>query len=207
MKGKNSIKYIGFSLIALIVGTCCEVSDWEYKYYYYVKVDVVPGVEYDIQVPLPKLTYRKYESTIKPEYLEHFSDGLKIEKGECVYGIVEYNNWLFLQIKGCSSTVVSSSFKLWNVFLGRLIAKKSKFHTLIYSNNDGVKIVVEFRCVQKTNELETWNLYYSVISDTSHRLPILTKRTWRVSLPDTYYILLKEGWNDYLVRGDMVEIK
>lgn len=58
-----------------------------------------------------------------------------------------------------------------------------------------LQIIVECRAVRKTNELETWDLYYSVTSDTSHRSPILTKRTWRVHLPENYYISLKKDWN------------
>ncbi len=193
-----------FAIVAIIH---CGNTDWEYEYYYYVRIGGVSDSPYDIRVPLPSLSTMKNDSKTQRKYLECFTDGLMIEEGECAYNLVQYDENQYLQIKGRMPTVVSSSFRTWDIYLSTSIAKNGNNSTLMYSNDSGVSVVVEFRAVKKTGELKTWNLFYSAVSHDSRYLPFLTKETWRLHLSEKHHVSLKEGWSSYPVSSGKTTIR
>lgn len=200
---------IGMSTILLIltITVGCDVSDWEYEYNYFVKIDAVSDDPYQIMLPLPDLTSNKIESKINPKHLDDFVTGIKIQEDQCSYEIIEHEDILFLQIKGDSSAIIMSSFKLWDVNLTVSVANRDNRHAWMYSDNSGIGVTIHSRRVRKTEEKETWSLFYSVIADTTNELTRFTKKNWNASPKESACILLEKGWHPYRVTEGEMEIQ
>ncbi len=204
------ISAIFLLLVTVIVGAAMVLvrilgqTDWEYEYYYYVDIKNNSGNNYCVKVPLPLAADRQVKNK-ELKYLGNYVDNLKIEKGNCVFEIVDYEMNKYLQIKGSSDVSISATFKLWDSFADISIRREKRRKTMIYSDSEDLLIVVDSRAVMKINK--EWSLFYSNAVNPELQFPLLTKQSWRNHLASEYSINLKRGWNTYPIVESDISIK
>lgn len=190
-------------MLCLLNSGCFDslVSDWEYEHYYYIDIQGESKNNLTVIVPLP---YASSLHTINTEqiYIDNYMDNLKIEKGYCTYEIIEYKSNNYLRIKGYSPISISSSFRLSDSCADISIETKEFNRTMIFSDSSNISLVVDSRAVRKTNEKDTWDLYYSVAINSDIDFPIPTKNTWKKHLSDEYFFTPQLGWHSYSLQED-----
>lgn len=194
-----------FSILIILIVICSGClfgigSDWEYEYYYYVNIKNNSSNNYSVTVPISP----DFISAPLPITHEYSVINLSIEKGDCKLKVITYNSQFYLKINGTSSISISASDVVWDG-PGIVTLKKEENDktVLIYSNSSNVSLVVDSRCVKKTNEKKSWDLRYSVVINPSMDFPIPSKTTWKNHLSEEYYIHLKQGWKPYLVKEEI----
>lgn len=191
-----------FSVVILfIINTGCFdalISDWEYEYYYSVEIRSNSTNNYTVIVPLPDASASQIDEN---RYLENYVENLQIENGVCSFIVIEHNSDSYLQINGSSNVSISSSFIIWS--RANVSIEKDPPMTMVYSDSSNISLIVDSRGVRQTNEVNTWDLFYSVSINPDEVFPIPTIETWDDHLPDEYFFIPQQGWHSYPIQEDI----
>ena len=189
-------------MICLLNSGCFDsiISDWEYEYHYYIEIQTNSTDNFSVFVPLPDASYYNVE---RQRYLDNYVNNLIIESGVCTFNVVEHNSEMYVQINASSSISISSTFTLWDAYANISIdSEEGALRTMIFSDSSNISLIIDSRAVRKTNERNTWDLYYSTVINPDMDFPIPTKNTWKEHLSDEYFFAPQLGWNSYSIQED-----